>query len=63
MSIIRIILWMIVVFIAAKIAGSVLRYVRKIISPPRVAAGNTDRGPESYHNVEDVPYEEVTEKK
>jgi hypothetical protein len=62
-SLLRIIVWVILLFIAAKIIGSVLRFVRSMLSPPRDTIKSTTKNPEPYSNVEDVPYEEVPDKK
>jgi len=55
--------WVILLFIAAKIIGSALRFLRTMLSPPRNTIKNTTKEPEPYSNVEDVPYEEVPDKK
>lgn len=63
MSLLRVILWVILLFIAAKIIGSAIRFVRTLLSPARTTIKSTAKDPESYSNVEDVPYEEVPDKK
>ena len=63
MSLLRIIVWVILLFLAAKIIGSIFRFVRTMLSPPRNTIKSTTKEPEPYSNVEDVPYEEVPDKK
>lgn len=63
MSLLRVIVWVILLFLAAKIIGSVLRFLRTMLSPPRNTIKSTSKKPDSYSNVEDVPYEEVPDKK
>lgn len=61
--ILRIIIWVILLFIAIKIIGIAMRYVRKIMTPNRHISTKANKGPERYTNVEDVPYEEIPKNK
>jgi len=61
---IRFIFWMIVAFIAVKIAGEILRYVRGLLYPNQHIKNTIhQQRAEKYTNVEDVPYEEIDDKK
>ncbi|MBI2428969.1 MAG: hypothetical protein HYV29_09290 [Ignavibacteriales bacterium] len=60
----RFILWMILFFIAAKIIGATIRYLRRTLTPNRHIKDQQKRSNvEEYKNVEDVPYEDVSNKK
>lgn len=60
----RFILWMILFFIAAKIIGTALRYVRRLLTPNKhIQDPGTRNNGKKYTNVEDVPYEDVSNKK
>lgn len=56
----RVIIWIILLFIAVKIAGSIVRYIRKIMTPNRHVVDASARPKEPYNNVEDIPYEDVS---
>jgi hypothetical protein len=59
----RFIIWMIVVFIAAKIFGQVLRAIRLMLTPNRDVRNLRNGTPFGRkRNVEDIPYEEVKDK-
>lgn len=62
---IRFIVWLIVGYIIAKILGAVLYTIRKYFSngeaPKNVYPSAAPK--QRYHNVEDVDYEEIEEKK
>ena len=70
---IRFIFFIIVTYIIFKIIGMVLLFVRRIMngfhsgqhSPARTAEGRPagPRTPNQYSNVEDVDYEDITDKK
>jgi hypothetical protein len=58
----RFIIWMILVFIAGKIIGQVVRSVRLLLTPNRNVSTHQPRGPfRRSHPVEDIPYEEIKE--
>ncbi|MEW5797389.1 MAG: hypothetical protein AB1728_00150 [Bacteroidota bacterium] len=60
----RFILWMIIVFIAAKIIGSTLRYLRRLATPNRhIKDQRHETKVDEYKDVEDVPYEDISDKK
>ena len=59
----RFIVWMIIVFVAAKILGQAVRYMRLLMTPnkdvqKRNSASHTDR----KKHIEDIPYEEIKDK-
>ena len=59
----RFIIWMIIVFIAGKILGQVIRSVRRLLTPNRDVRKHEPRGPfRPSHPVEDISYEEIKEK-
>lgn len=62
---IRVIFWIIISFIAAKIFGAVLRTVRIIFFPgnPLKPKVHRPQQRQSSHVIEDVDYEEITDKK
>jgi hypothetical protein len=56
----RFIIWMIIVFIAGKIIGQVIRSIRLLMTPNRDVMRRAPRTPFSRRTpVEDIPYEEV----
>lgn len=56
----RFIIWMIIVFIAGKIIGQVIRSVRLLLTPNRNVMQRSPRSPFRRRTpVEDIPYEEV----
>ena len=60
----RFIIWMIVVFIAAKILGQTIRYLRLLMTPNRDVLTRKDRSPfEKKKPIEDIPYEEIKDTK
>jgi hypothetical protein len=59
----RVIIWIILLFIAVKIAGSLVRYIRKIMTPNRRVVDAAARPKEPYTNVEDIPYVDVPDQK
>ncbi len=60
----RFIVWMIIVFIAGKILGQVIRSVRLLMKPNKDVLTKTPRSPFSHRApVEDIPYEEVKDPK
>lgn len=64
----RFIFFIIVIYIIAKIIGVVLRFVRRLMNPGGFQQKPTSRNtagkkPVPYSNVEDVEYEDITDKK
>jgi len=60
----RFIVWMIIVFVAAKILGQVIRTIRLMLTPNRDIAKKTSASPYSRHtSIEDIPYEEIKDTK
>ena len=60
----RYIFWLIVAFIAVKIAGEIIRYLRRLLTPNQhIKNPIQQQRAEKYNNVEDVPYEEIPDKK
>jgi hypothetical protein len=60
----RFIIWMIIIFIAAKIAGVIIRYIRALITPNRhINNSRHQQTIKEEHSIEDIPYEDVTDKK
>ena len=60
----RFIFWMIVAFIAVKIAGEIFRYIRRLLIPNQHIKNHIQQQrAEKYTNIEDVPYEEIQDKK
>lgn len=57
----RVIIWIILLFIAVKIAGSIVRYIRKIMTPNRHVVDANARPKEPYTHVDDIPYEDVSD--
>lgn len=58
----RFIVWMIIIFIAGKIIGQVIRSLRLLMTPNRDVLTKSARSPFSRRPpVEDIPYEEVKE--
>lgn len=61
---IRFIFWMIVAFVLVKIAGEIIRYIRKLLIPNQhIKNSIQQQRAEKYNNIEDVPYEEIPDKK
>ena len=61
---IRFIFWMIMVFILVKIAGEIFRYLRRLLNTNlHIKNPIQQQRAEKYTNVEDVPYEEIPDKK
>lgn len=59
----RFIIWMILIFIAGKILGQVIRYVRLMLTPNKDVLKHQPRSPFRRTNpVEDIPYEEIKDK-
>ncbi len=60
----RFILWMIMVLVAAKIVGQIVRYIRHLLTPNKdvLTRGGKSRD-RSANRIEDIPYEEIKEKK
>lgn len=57
------ILWMIFVYIAAKIIGQLLRTIRRLLTPNRdIRHRSTASAPRRGKNIEDIPYEEIKDK-
>ncbi len=57
------ILWMIFVYIAAKIIGQLLRTIRRLLTPNRdVRNRSTVNTTRRGKQVEDIPYEEIKDK-
>lgn len=60
----RFIIWMIIMFIAVKIAGVVIRYIRELLNPNlHIKNSGRRKNIEEEHTVEDIPYEDITDKK
>ena len=60
----RFIFWTIIIFIAAKIIGSTLRYLRRIATPNRhIKDHQRETKVDEQKDVEDVSYEDVSDKK
>ncbi len=59
----RFIVWMIIFFVAAKITGRLIRYVRLQFTPNKEVLKHDQRshGPPA-NTIEDIPYEEIKEK-
>ncbi len=56
------ILWMIFVYIAAKIIGQLLRTIRRLLTPNRdIQHRQSGASMRRGKNVEDIPYEEIKE--
>jgi hypothetical protein len=60
---IRFIFWMILSFIAAKLIGQFIRYIRQLFIPNQHIQDTSKQQVKKYSNVEDVPYEEISDKK
>ena len=60
----KFIVYMIFVYIAAKIIGQLIRSVRILLTPNRNIRSTVHRTqtPRSRREVEDIPYEEIKEK-
>ena len=59
----RFILWTILIFIAAKIIGITLRYLRRALTPNLHIKNHRNQSKiEDSKDVEDVPYEDVSNK-
>lgn len=59
----RIIIWMIIIFIAGKIVGQLIRYVRLLMTPNRdVLNHKVHSSFNGKKTIEDIPYEEIKEK-
>ena len=60
---VRFIIWMIIVFFAAKILGHVMRAVRLMFTPNKdVLNRRTGAAIHRSHPIEDIPYEEIKDK-
>jgi hypothetical protein len=61
---IRFIIWMIIVFIVSKILGQMIRYVRLMLTPNRDILNHRKESPLNEKKpIEDIPYEEIKDKK
>jgi hypothetical protein len=59
----RFIIWMILVFIAAKILGQVIRSIRLLLTPNKdVLNRKSGQAYGKQKSIEDIPYEEIKEK-
>lgn len=59
----RFLVWMIIVFVAAKILGQVIRYVRLLFTPNKnVLHHRSSPSKPQSQNIEDIPYEEMKDK-
>ena len=59
----RFIIWMVIFFIAAKITGQLVRYVRLLFTPNKEILTHDRRSKGRTTNaIEDIPYEEIKEK-
>lgn len=59
----RYIIWLILIFIAAKIVGSIIIYIRKLLTPNQhIKDRGQDKKVGEYKNVEEIPYEDVSQK-
>ncbi len=57
------IIWMIFVYIAAKIIGQLIRIIRSMLTPNKdVMHRNTPTSFRGRKNIEDIPYEEIKDK-
>jgi len=61
--ILRVIIWIILIFIAVKIAGVLVRYVRMLMTPNRHIVDASTQPTERSTPIEDVPYEDVSDPK
>ncbi|MFA6468321.1 MAG: hypothetical protein WCW35_05435 [Bacteroidota bacterium] len=60
----RFIVWMIIVFFAAKILGLAIRTIRKMLTPNRDIARKETASPYTPDTtIEDIPYEEIKDAK
>jgi hypothetical protein len=64
----RIIFFVIVTYVFAQVIGIVLRYVRRIVNAFHAGQNSVSRNtsgtpPTPYRNVEDVEYEDISDKK
>ena len=60
----RYIFWLIVAFIAVKVAGEIIRYIRRLLTPNKHIKNHIQQQrAEKYTDIEDVPYEEIQDKK
>ncbi len=58
----RFIIWMIIVFIGAKILGQVIRSIRLLLTPNKdVLNRNVSSTCSKQKPIEDIPYEEIKE--
>lgn len=56
----RFILWTIILFIAGKIIGGIIRSVRLFLTPNKHISPVETRGnKKDYSDVQDIPYEEI----
>ncbi|MDD8017146.1 MAG: hypothetical protein PHP42_02110 [Bacteroidota bacterium] len=61
---VRFIAWLIIGFILAKILGAVLRALRNLFQPaPPQHPVQPRQGKQPYTNVQDIDYEDVSDKK
>lgn len=59
----RFILWTILIFIAAKILGGILRYLRRALTPNLHVKNQRNQSKvEESKDVEDIPYEDISNK-
>ena len=59
----RFIVWMIIFFIAAKITGQLVRYVRLLFTPNKDILKHDQRSHgQTKNTIEDIPYEEIKDK-
>ncbi len=61
---VQFIVLLIVIFIFAMITGKIIRYVRSLLTPNKDVRTHNRRSKEEHSRIiEDIPYEEIKEKK
>jgi hypothetical protein len=63
MTLLRVIVWVIFIYLAAKLIGVMIRYVRRMMMPHHDSIKQRPKDKEQYPDVEDVPYEDIPDKK
>jgi hypothetical protein len=60
----RVIFYLIVMYVIAKILGEVLQFLRRMFSPRQSNIQSTQKKqPQKFENIQDVEYEEINDKK
>lgn len=63
MNLFRVILWVIVIYVAAKLIGVLVRYIRRMMMPRHDTIRQGPKEKRQFQDAEDVPYEEIPDKK